>query len=100
MVRWIKKADGTYDYDFSIMDKYLDLSLKSMTKPTFVVFTAWEIYLDTPKQEVKVDEKDSELRPHGKVVAGGPVEPARQGTGGDGPGSVDRPDCDGKPAAV
>jgi hypothetical protein len=53
MVRWIKKADGTYDYDFSIMDKYLDLAVKNMGKPKFVAFIAWEIYLDTPKEQVK-----------------------------------------------
>ncbi|MGA2622161.1 MAG: glycoside hydrolase domain-containing protein, partial [Thermoguttaceae bacterium] len=30
MVRFIKKADGTYDYDFSIMDKYLDIAERCM----------------------------------------------------------------------
>ena len=30
MVRWIKKADGTFDYDFTIMDKYLDVAEKNM----------------------------------------------------------------------
>jgi hypothetical protein len=53
MVRFIKKADGTYDYDFSILDKYLDLAEKCMGRPKFTAFIAWEIYLDTPKQEVK-----------------------------------------------
>jgi hypothetical protein len=61
MVRWIKKPDGTYDYDFSIMDKYLDYAEKYMGKPKFVAFTAWEIYLMTPKEEVKITEKDSDF---------------------------------------
>ncbi len=52
MVRFIKKADGTFDYDFSIMDKYLDLAEKHMGRPKFTAFTAWDIYLDTPEQEV------------------------------------------------
>ena len=58
MVRWIKKADGTYDYDFSVMDKYLDYAEKYEGKPKFVAFIAWEIYLNTPKEEVKVTEED------------------------------------------
>jgi hypothetical protein len=59
MVRWIRKADGTYDYDFTILDKYLDLAVKEMGKPKMVVFTAWEIYLKPPENEVKVDEGDT-----------------------------------------
>jgi hypothetical protein len=53
MVRFIKKTDGTYDYDFSIMDKYLDIAEKCMGRPKITAFIAWEIYLNTPKQEVK-----------------------------------------------
>jgi hypothetical protein len=58
MVRFIPKADGKYDYDFTIMDKYLDLAEKNMGKPKFVAFVAWEIYLNTPKQEVKFTGKE------------------------------------------
>jgi hypothetical protein len=60
MVRWIKKSDGTYEYDFSIMDKYLDLAEKHMGKPKFVAFIAWEIYLDTPREEVTNRDPNSE----------------------------------------
>jgi hypothetical protein len=52
MVRWIKKDDGTYDYDLSIMDKYLDTAMKNMGRPKFVAFIAWEIYLATPAHEI------------------------------------------------
>ena len=51
MVRWIKKADGTYDWDFSIMDRYLDLAEKHMGKPKIVVFQVWDAYV--------VDGKDA-----------------------------------------
>ena len=54
MVRWIRNADGTTAYDFSIMDKYLDLAAAKMGKPEMVVFTAWEIYLQAPSREVKM----------------------------------------------
>ncbi|MHB1036217.1 MAG: glycoside hydrolase domain-containing protein [Pirellulales bacterium] len=60
MVRFIKKADGTYDYDFSIMDKYLDQAEKCMGRPKITAFTAWEIYLDTPKEEVKFSGKEEQ----------------------------------------
>jgi hypothetical protein len=33
MVRWIDKGDGTYDYDFTVFDKYLDLQEKVLGKP-------------------------------------------------------------------
>ena len=60
MLRWIKKADGTYGWDFSIMDKYLDLAAKNIGKPRIVCFIAWEIYLQTPKEEVKIDPNESD----------------------------------------
>jgi hypothetical protein len=59
MVRWIKKADGTYDYDFSIMDKYLDLVQKNVgQKLKVVTFNVWEIYLFTGGGAVTVTEED------------------------------------------
>jgi hypothetical protein len=60
MVRWIKKPDGTYGYDFSIMDKYLDYAEKYMGKPKIVAFIAWEIYLATPAREVTDRDPNSE----------------------------------------
>jgi len=33
MVRWIKQADGSYKYDFSVMERYLDLYQKHVGKP-------------------------------------------------------------------
>jgi hypothetical protein len=60
MVRWIKKDNGTYDYDLTIVDKYLDSAVKNMGKPKFVAFTAWEIYLATPAKEVTDRNPNSE----------------------------------------
>jgi len=45
MVPWIRKPDGKYEYDFSIMDKYLDTAVKNMGTPKLVCFPVWEIYL-------------------------------------------------------
>ena len=58
MVRFIKKADETYDYDFSVMDRYLDIAEKCMGRPKITAFIAWEIYLNPPKQEVRFTGKE------------------------------------------
>ena len=46
MVRWVKKADGTWGHDFSIMDRYLDLAEKHIGKPQIVCFYVWDAYLE------------------------------------------------------
>lgn len=45
MVRWLPKGDGTYDYDLSIVDKYLDLVAAHAGTPQIVVINAWDVYL-------------------------------------------------------
>jgi hypothetical protein len=42
-VTWIKKGDGTYDYDFSRFDKYLDTALKYHSKERLeaIVLKVW-----------------------------------------------------------
>ena len=45
MVRWTPAGEKSYDYDFSVMDKYLDLAAEHMGKPKVVCFIAWDIYL-------------------------------------------------------
>jgi hypothetical protein len=42
MVRWIRGADGKFTYDFSRVEKYVDLALKKMGKPQFVVVGVWD----------------------------------------------------------
>jgi hypothetical protein len=71
MVRWIKKPDGTCDWDFSAMDKYLDLVEKNMGKPKIVAFNVWEVYLNAPPKETKVtaDPNDTWLRVHQEAEA-------------------------------
>jgi hypothetical protein len=45
MVRWVPRGDGTYDHDFTILEKYLDLVLAHMGRPSIVVVNAWDVYL-------------------------------------------------------
>ena len=52
MVRWIPRPDGRYDYDFTVMDKYLDIAEKNLGKPKLVVFNVWDICMSA--QSLKV----------------------------------------------
>jgi len=40
-VRWIKQADGTFKYDFSVFDKHLDVVAKSIGKPRPLRLNCW-----------------------------------------------------------
>lgn len=51
MVRWIEKGDR-YDYDFSIMERYLDVAEKSMGKPKLLVLLVWDVYM-LPKSSLQ-----------------------------------------------
>ena len=44
MVRWVKKGDR-YDYDFSILERYLDLAEKNMGRPKLIVLVVWDVYM-------------------------------------------------------
>ncbi|MCG3179111.1 MAG: hypothetical protein BIFFINMI_01442 [Phycisphaerae bacterium] len=41
MIRWIRKGDGSYDYDFSVFDKYLDLVARCAGKPMPLRLNCW-----------------------------------------------------------
>jgi len=45
MVRWIRKPDGSYKYDFSVLDKYLELANKNMGKPRAIDLVVWDLFL-------------------------------------------------------
>ncbi len=48
IVRWVKQPDGSFKYDFSIMDRYLDLVEEHMGKPRVLVVKVWEVYGHLP----------------------------------------------------
>ncbi|HOX07471.1 MAG TPA: hypothetical protein PK280_13795 [Planctomycetota bacterium] len=50
MIRWVKKADGGYDYDFSIAEKYMDLYEKVSGKPAILELFVWEHHTKTDKK--------------------------------------------------
>jgi hypothetical protein len=54
-VRWVEKPDGTYEYDFTIFDRYLDTALKHTHKDRlwFICLVAWG-YEGEPKGHAPV----------------------------------------------
>jgi hypothetical protein len=76
MVRWIPKGDGKYDYDYSVLDKYLDSAQKNLGNPKLTIFLVWDI----------CQSKDALTRGlWGKDQGGGATIEARQGLLGKGP---------------
>jgi len=51
MVRWIKKGENKYEYDYTILDKYLDSAEKNLGKPKLVMFIVWDIVLSAPAKK-------------------------------------------------
>ena len=45
IVRWVKKGEKEYDFDFTALDKYLDVAEKNLGKPKIVCFIVWDIFL-------------------------------------------------------
>ncbi len=45
MVRWVRKGDGSYDYDFSLMERYLDIAREAGLEPEVVCFQVWDYHI-------------------------------------------------------
>jgi len=61
MVRWIKKPDGTYKYDFTVLDRYLDLAEKHMGKPRAIALIVWDLFLGFGAEWDKALEHNTKL---------------------------------------
>lgn len=46
MIRWVKKGENEYEYDFSIFDRYLDLYAAKIGKPHPLLLTVYHPYVD------------------------------------------------------
>jgi hypothetical protein len=57
MVRWIKRADGSYDHDFTVFDRYLDSAVGNMGQPKIIILWVWEIYLTEEEKYSGTDSK-------------------------------------------
>ena len=64
MVRWVKKGSG-YEYDFSLMERYLDTAEKNLGKPKLIILNVWDVYMtrdahrpEDGRQKVLIDEME------------------------------------------
>ncbi len=71
MVRWLKKGDK-YDYDFSIMERYLDVAEKNMGRPKLVILVAWDVYMIPASDvtEAKPGSRQQQLAEHVQKTSG------------------------------
>lgn len=46
LVQWKKKADGQYECDFTVFDRYLDAVERGQGKPEIVCLYVWDSYFD------------------------------------------------------
>jgi len=69
MVRWVSKGQDKYDYDFAVMERYLDLAEAHMGKPKVVVFNIWDRYLMRKESGGRGFQVSSGLR----VAKDGPI---------------------------
>ena len=52
MVRWIKKGDK-YEYDYTVLDRYLDTAEKNLGKPKLVIFWVWDLCMSMDKKRLE-----------------------------------------------
>ncbi len=44
MVRWIPDGEGGYSFDFTVLERYLDVAQENSLRPSAVVFNVWDVY--------------------------------------------------------
>jgi hypothetical protein len=63
MVFWVRKADGSYDYDFAVFDRYIALVRKHLGVPRYVALHVWHAGawktkpVDEKNEVTVIDEK-------------------------------------------
>lgn len=55
MVRWIRKGEGDYTLDFSIVDRYLELFAQQVGAPKVVLLSLFHPYVDAKNKEGQVN---------------------------------------------
>lgn len=73
MVRWVRKDDGSYSYDFSLMDKYLDVAEKNLGPLKMVVFPVWEVYMVQQDQYQGRPYHKEFMEKNNRFIGKGPV---------------------------
>ncbi len=60
LVRWVKKGEQGYDFDFTVLDRYLDVAQENLGQPKIVCFIVWEVFL-LPSRELSVGGGHSDI---------------------------------------
>ena len=60
VVRWVRREEKEYDFDFTVLDKYLDVAEKNLGRPKLVCFIVWDIFL-LPSKELSVGGAHSDM---------------------------------------
>jgi hypothetical protein len=62
LVRWVRQSEGHYSYDFSILERYLDLVAKHQGPATLVCFYVWDNFLEGGQfnGDIKFEPKETQ----------------------------------------
>jgi hypothetical protein len=62
LVRWVKQGENQYRYDFSIVERYLDLVTKYQGPATLVCFYVWDNFLEGGQfnGDIKFESKETQ----------------------------------------
>ncbi len=63
-IKWVRKADGTLAFDFSLMDRYVDLAVRHWGQPRVICFLVMHGGTRTAIEVPLLDETTGRLRPH------------------------------------
>ena len=66
MVRWVKQPDGKYTYDFSVLDRYLDLYARHCGSPEAVCLDVWDVFLEGGEINVNAHQTDMKFQKSGR----------------------------------
>ena len=84
MVRWVKKstvagasgtqpAGGQYEYDFTVLEKYLDAAEKNLGKPKIVILYVWDTYLIERDREAVPGQMDARFHAEREAAGQAPI---------------------------
>ncbi len=56
MVHWVEQTDGSYEFDYSVMERYLDTAIENLDQIDIICFVVWDIYVDAEQRAASDDD--------------------------------------------
>ena len=100
MVRWRRKGPGKYTYDFSVMERYLDVTEKHLGRPGIVVFQVWDNFLEGGRFSGDIKFETKQTKAERLAYRGKGPEVTRVDAGGRVSGELLPPYSDAKAHAL